>query len=352
MLSKLIYSIGQQFRNPTLKNKYKFLKTTEKYTLKELEAYQLKRLQEMVKFSYEHSVYYKTKFDDFGVHPNDIKSLKDVTKLPVLTKKNVIEFNKEIHSNFKFKKQFKASTSGSTGEALNYLREEENDSFNRAVIQRGYSWYHVHPSDRNGYFWGFNFSGFQKIKTRFLDVLQNRFRLFSYHEKEFSGFIKKLKRAKYIQGYSSMIYETAKLINTNNLKKPKHIKLVKGTSEKIFPHYHLESEKAFGCKIVSEYGAAETGIIAFECPEGNMHISMEGVLVEEVDKEIIVTNLQLKSFPFIRYKLGDYITLDDNKINCSCGLKHRIITEVTGRIGNSVYGIKEIYPSLYFYLHF
>ena len=64
-----------------------------------------------------------------------------------------------------------------------------------------------------------------------------------------------------------------------------------------------------------------------------MHISMEGVLVEEVDKEIIVTNLQLKSFPFIRYKLGDYITLDDNKMNCSCGLKHRIITEVTGRIG-------------------
>ena len=352
MFKKWIYYLGQQFRNPSLNGSYKQLKKSEGWSLETLENNQLKKLQEIVKFSYENCTYYKNKFDQLGVHPSDIKSLEDVKKLPVLTKNDVIKFNSEIHSNFNFIKQFKANTSGSSGEALNYLREEENDSFNRAVIKRGYSWYDVHPSDKNGYFWGFNFSRLQEVKTLFLDILQNRFRLFSYQDKDFSGFIKKLQKAKYIQGYSSMIYETAKLINANKLDKPKHLKLVKGTSEKIFPHYHLEAKKAFGHKIISEYGAAETGIIAFECPKGNMHITMEGVLVEEVDNEIIVTNLQLKSFPIIRYKLGDYIALDRTGVACSCGLKHKIITEVTGRVGSSVYGINNIYPSLYFYYIF
>ena len=69
-----------------------------------------------------------------------------------------------------------------------------------------------------------------------------------------------------------MIYQTAKLINERGLLKPKGIKMVKGTSEKIFKNYHDEVIKAFGSKIISEYGATESGIIAFECPEGNMHI--------------------------------------------------------------------------------
>lgn len=63
-------------------------------------------------------------------------------------------------------------------------------------------------------------------------------------------------------------------------------------------------EKAFGAKIISEYGAAESGLIAYECPEcGNMHINMENVIVEESEGEIVVTNLLSRSFPIIRYKL-------------------------------------------------
>ncbi len=352
MFSKWIYKIGQQFRNPSLEREYQFLKETEKWSLAQLEAHQLKQLQKMVSFAYLYSPYYKRKFDALGIQPSAIKRLQDIAKLPVLTKQDVITFNAEIHTRYPFKKQFKANTSGSSGAALNYLREEETDSFNRAVIQRGYSWFGVHPSDRNGYFWGFNFSFFQKIKTRILDTLQNRFRLFSYQKKEVKGFIHKLQKATYIQGYSSMIYETAKQINQQQLPKPKQLKLVKGTSEKIFDSYQDEVVKAFGQKMISEYGAAETGIIAFECPKGNMHITMEGVLVEEIDNEIIVTNLKLKSFPFIRYKLGDYIALDKTNKICKCGLSHQILNEVTGRVGSSIYGKKEMYPSLYLYYIF
>ncbi|MFK5957308.1 MAG: phenylacetate--CoA ligase family protein, partial [Lutibacter sp.] len=185
-----------------------------------------------------------------------------------------------------------------------------------------------------------------------LDKLQNRFRLFSYEHNSVKYFIKKLSKATYLHGYSSMIYETAKLINEQNLKKPFNLKMVKGTSEKIIEAYQSEVKKAYGVTMISEYGAAETGIIAFECPSGNMHINMEGVIVEDIDNEIVVTNLQMKSFPIIRYKLGDYIKLAPKTKVCECGMQHQILEEVTGRIGNTVYGINYKYPSLYFYYIF
>ena len=128
--------------------------------------------------------------------------------------------------------------------------------------------------------------------------------------------------------------------------------MVKGTSEKIYESYQEEIKNAFGQKMISEYGAAETGIIAFECTKGNMHINMEGVIVEVENDEIIVTNLQMNSFPIIRYKLGDYVELAPRDKVCKCGLKHLIIEEVTGRIGTIVYGDKFTYPSLYFYYIF
>ncbi|WP_373940755.1 hypothetical protein OEG92_12070 [Polaribacter sejongensis] len=128
--------------------------------------------------------------------------------------------------------------------------------------------------------------------------------------------------------------------------------MIKGTSEKIFESYHSEIKKAFGLDIISEYGATESGIIAYECIEGNMHLNMEGVLVEEVDGEIIITNLQLQSFPIIRYQLGDYISLAPRDKKCACGMNHLILEEVTGRIGENVYGIHNTYPSLYFYYIF
>ncbi|ANW96292.1 capsule biosynthesis protein CapK [Wenyingzhuangia fucanilytica] len=352
MFYKLIFKLGQQLRNPSINSWFSFLKQSESWSLEDLEAYQLKRLKELLQFANDHSPFYKKHFKDHQFSVADVKSLKDIDKVPVITKRTLLDHTQEIHTQYDFKKLIKATTSGSSGESLVFNRNEEADSFNRAAIFRGYSWYNVNPWDKNGYFWGFNFSFKEKVKTKILDFLQHRFRIFSYEKKSFEQFVSKLKNAKYIHGYSSMLFQTAKLINERSLAKPKGLKMIKGTSEKIFDTYQEEVQKAFGLKIISEYGATESGIIAFECPKGKMHINMEGVLVEEVNDEILVTNLQMKSFPVIRYQLGDYIQLAPKEELCTCGKKHRILKEVTGRVGSNVYGYKEIYPSLYFYYIF
>ncbi|MBE0424324.1 MAG: phenylacetate--CoA ligase family protein [Lutibacter sp.] len=349
---KSIYKIGERLRNPSIAIWLPFLKASETWTLASLEAYQLKKLQELVAVAYENSPYYKNIFDASGLKPSDIQSLEDLKKLPIITKSDLLVHNKKIHTNLKFRKLFQANTSGTSGESLKFNREESADSFNRAAIYRGYSWYNVKPWERNGYFWGYNFSEMAVLKIRMLDSLQNRFRIFNYRKESIDFFIKKLKNAKYLHGYSSMVYETAKIINSQNLEKPTNLKMVKGTSEKIFEAYQEEIQQAFGQRMISEYGAAETGIIAFECPKGKMHLNMEGVIVEEIDQEIVVTNLQMLAFPIIRYQLGDYIKLAPKIATCECGMQHLIIEEVTGRIGESVYGKNNTYPSLYFYYIF
>mgnify|MGYP000282295428 CR=1 FL=1 len=77
--------------------------------------------------------------------------------------------------------------------------------------------------------------------------------------------------------------------------------MVKGASEMILDAYQPEVDKAFGREMVSEYSAAEAGLIAFECPVGNMHINVEHVYVEvDESDEILVTNLYSHYFPIIR----------------------------------------------------
>ncbi|MCG1036617.1 phenylacetate--CoA ligase family protein [Polaribacter sargassicola] len=352
MIKKNIYLIGSSVRNPSLKTKYNFLKESEKWSLKKLESYQLKKLKELLHIAYHHSEFYKNQFDKFNLDIDKVKSLEDLKKFPTIEKIDLINHSSMVHTNLKFKKKFLAVTSGTSGQSLKFYRNEESDSFNRAAIQRGYSWYDVNIWEKNGYFWGFNFSLLKKIKNNILDFLQNRYRIFSYEDKIFKKFVKKSKDSIYIHGYSSMVYHTAVLINKLKLPKPQRIKMVKGTSEKIFESYQKEIQKAFGVRMISEYGATESGLIAFECRHGSMHINMEGVIVEVEDSEILITNLQMKSFPIIRYKLGDYISLSSRDKKCSCGMNHPILEEVTGRVGVNVYGKLKIYPSFTFYYIF
>ncbi|MBC1793060.1 phenylacetate--CoA ligase family protein [Listeria booriae] len=348
---KWIYKQGVKRRNPLLPTAENFLQGTDKWSRAELEAYQLEKLKVLVSWAYKHSEHYRRKLDEANMHPIQLQTLADLQRIPPITKKTLIEENEAIHATANFKRLIYSETSGSTGSPLTFYRNLEWDARHRAAIHRGYSWYDIQPWDRNGYFWGYNLDVKKHWKLKIMDKLVNRFRIFSYEKKEILTFIKNLNRADYLEGYSSMIYYVARKIEQENIAINTNLKMIKGTSEKIFDAYQPTVKKVFGRKIISEYGAAETGIIAFECPEGNMHTTMENVIVEVIEGEIYVTNLFSHSFPIIRYALGDYVEVD-TETKCACGREHTIVTSVMGRIGKEIIGHQETYPSLTFYYIF
>ncbi|WP_137121930.1 phenylacetate--CoA ligase PaaK [Segeticoccus rhizosphaerae] len=58
----------------------------ERWSLDEMRAHQLERLQWSVRQAYEHVPHYRAAFEEKGIHPDDVKALEDVRILPFTTK--------------------------------------------------------------------------------------------------------------------------------------------------------------------------------------------------------------------------------------------------------------------------
>ncbi len=62
------------------------LDAAERMSRDELEALQLTRLQQTVHHAYDNVAHYRAKLDGAGVHPDDIRTLDDIDKIPFTTK--------------------------------------------------------------------------------------------------------------------------------------------------------------------------------------------------------------------------------------------------------------------------
>lgn len=338
-LYRSIYIIGSRMRGTPVMPHLRDLEKSQWWDIDRIRTYQLEKLRELLAHAEMHSAFYRNIFEklDFDIN---VESLDDLKKLPATSKDEIKKNSSEIQNDGRGGKLIFSKTSGSTGEPLKFYRGSEWDAQHRAAIARGYSWYGVQPWTRSGLLWGIPAGKINVMKARMGDFLQNRFRQkrFDLSEDTLERFYQKLGSARLLEGYPSMLYEFARFINRHHAgDNHLFLSLVKATSEKIYPHYNDESINAFGRKMTSEYGSAESGIIAFECPDKNMHVNMEHVIVEQEEGEIIVTNLLSHSFPFIRYRLGDLVEMTDG-IDCPCGRKSPIISEVSGRVGKTIFG--------------
>jgi phenylacetate-CoA ligase len=342
----LIYLIGILVKNFRVVYAYRYLKKTEFYTSSQLSKIQEEKLRIIIDLARNVSPQYSELYNEIEIEK---LSLNTLDKIPIMTKEKLRSLNYELTKfNPQYIKHIKSETSGSSGEAFVFYRDKWWDAYHRAAIYRGMRQFGRNPWDYNIYFWGFIFSRRQKIKTFILDWLQNRTRVFHFRNID-EQLNSKLKRAKYISGYSSVINNLAEKLVSEGVSYD-NIKFVKGTSEKIFPSYKKNVLAAFNVPIVSEYGAAECGIIAFECEAGNMHVQKENVILEEIDNRAIVTNLHSYSLPIIRFDLGDYIALSN--VNCKCGRHDQVVSEIKGRVGRDIHGKKNQYPSLTLYYVF
>ena len=128
----------------------------------ELEQLQLERLQTMVQYAYDNTVYYKRSFDAAGVKPSDIKTLDDLAKFPFINKQteretqHVGSFFGELCSVPEEDVVFMATSSGSTGvPTVSPFTQEDFDLWQdteaRLFWQAG-----MRPNDR--YVHGLNFA--------------------------------------------------------------------------------------------------------------------------------------------------------------------------------------------------
>jgi phenylacetate-CoA ligase len=347
-LAKMIYGAGCRMRGASVLAYLEELKESQWWSEEKHEAAQLAKLRALLAHAREHAPFYREHFEKHGFDCA-VDSLAGFKALPSLGKREIASHGDAIQNGGRGGRLVYSKTAGTTSVPFSFYRTSDWDAQHRAAIARGYSWYGVDPWMSSGYLWSIAPHVRLRLKNRFFDFLQNRFRQkrFDLSPETFEGFYRKLARAEYLAGYSSMLYEFARFVNERHPGEGfQGLRLVKGTSEKIFPHYQTEARTAFNQPIRGEYGAAEAGIIAFECPDGSLHVNEEHVIVEIENGEIVVTNLLSYSFPFIRYRLGDYAALKEG-FSCSCGRKGPVIGDIMGRVGMNVYGSGgRVFPSI------
>jgi len=67
----------------------------ERMPSKERQGYLEERMREMIAYAYEKAPAVKERFDEAGVKPKDIRTVKDLEKIPMLRKDDLIALQKE-----------------------------------------------------------------------------------------------------------------------------------------------------------------------------------------------------------------------------------------------------------------
>jgi phenylacetate-CoA ligase len=341
----LVYKPLQYLRKQDISTFYKEMVANQYKSLADIEDIRNRKLRNIVNSAYENLYYYREIFDKLGIKPNAIENIDDLQKLPVLSKRDVLENEKSLISSHCKEKLYTRKTGGSTGMTLHFMKEAKALALNDAVMWRCYKWYDIDIGDKQVRFWGVPVTSGLRWKEQLKDFILNRIRISAFDISESSclEYYKKIKRFKpaYFYGYTTAIYGFCLFmkkagINLHEL----NLKAVICTAEKMYPH-HLELFKeVFNCPVVDEYGSSETGIISFQCKSGNMHLMSDHLCIEFLDEDsnhvkagetgrIVVTDLASYAMPLIRYDIGDMGKASDDK--CSCGINLPLMEIIEGR---------------------
>ncbi len=332
----------------------------------ELEEYQLGHLKAQIALAYEKSPYYRKSFDEAGVSPEDIKTLDDIKKFPILTKHTIRERQdaKPILGDLvtvdEEKVVFISSSSGSTGKpTASPFSKVDFDEF-QDVESRLFWAAGMRPKDR--YIHALNFSLFVGGP----DVIgaQNLGALCIWAgtiPTDRLLFIMQEYRPNFIwttPSYAWYLGETAKEKGID-IKKDLAIRtiIVAGEPGGSIPATRKAIEELWGADVYDFYGISDIfGACAGACQyhEG-LHVAEDHLLVEVVDErtgepvaegergEMLLTTLRKEARPMIRFKTGDIVTYTDQK--CKCGRTHKRIN-IVGRVDDMfICGGVNVFPS-------
>lgn len=312
----------------------KWLESSQYWERDLIKEHQLKQLNKLIDESYHHTNYYRNLLDGRNKKFNTLDAFD--REFPTMDKETALS-NMEQLVNHSISSKYRHTTSGSSGFPFKIDISGIAESYRQASLMRFLSWWGVKPADRYVKIWGLRGKNLTQnpIIKKIKNLIHNRIKInvFDLNSKTIAFYVKQIDQFKpaYIRGYTSGVFEFAKLMDENNLNfKNPNFKVVVVTAEVLWPNQRLLIEKIFKCKVANEYGSSELGLIGLECPKGSMHINEETVYVAvDRDNNLISTEIFNDRNPLIKYQNLDQILVYDNF--CDCGRTSRIITEVNGR---------------------
>lgn len=302
--------------------------------------YRNKRFKDVLEYSIKHVPYYDNKVYREFYNSFENNHFDFLNQLPILKKQDLKDNNKLFWSTEKFKLRTVHTTSGTSGKSITMNTFIEEKLFQLATLN---SWYKKIGIEQG---WKIYLSGFMSPdsnssekfwidkmdKSIYLSIYDININNIKLYEKLFNKFNPKL-----LYGYPSAIYEFSKIISKsksiNTILSLTSLKVVT-TSEVLHPDWEAFISNNIGA-VYNLYGSQEGAHFASTFSDGKIYNHPYYGIIETVDEnytniqgklgDVIVTGLNKKSMPLIRYEIGDTASL----ISQNNGWD--IITEIGGR---------------------
>lgn len=282
--------------------------------------------------AYDKSPFYHRLYSEAGISKEDIRTLDDIKKLPVITKDMVKAHAEEIRIAPKWK-LIKNHTSGTTGTPLMVYEDWPS-------IWREQAYFYCYRK-RCGYTYGqpiVSLRGNLEKKDFYLKVhISNTLYLSSYNinPQTAETYYKQIARHKpvAIEGYPSSLYSLALMLRDKGLQL--HIPVAFTSSETLLDYQRDLIEKQFDTQIFDHYGTTERTIRLSETLNHKGYYEDPGYSINEYTEDgEITTSLINFSFPLIRYKGNDVMEL----MEATEGNQQVIVKKVQGRKSTCLIG--------------
>lgn len=318
----------------------------ETKSLSELKELQLKRLKKLVHYVYKNNRFYHKKLKAVNIQTDDIKTLKDIEKLPFLTKQELRKYYPfelvctplddivEVHA-----------SSGTTGKPIvgPYTRNDvelwgevmarslwANGIRKLDVIQNAYGY---------GLFTGAHGfeKGAQKIGAMVITISSGNTKRQITIMKDFSS-----TALACTPSYAMYMAEVAEEMGLDPLKDFK-LKIGCFGAESWSEEMRKNVEKRWGITAHEHYGLTEIigpGIVS-ECKCKKLHVNADHFYPEVINPdtgetlpageegELVFTTLTKEAFPALRFQTRDLAVLYEEK--CECGRTLPIQSRIKGR---------------------
>jgi len=337
MMRRKIWKTLTSLRYPKIFRLQGSLEESQWWSRDQIRELQWSKLKALVAHAYADVPFYRRTWSEIGFHPDDLTP-DSFRQLPLL-KKQTIKLRaddlvcRELLRNARFN-----STGGSTGEPIQFYQDRGFPSIFYAAAFRHNRWSGWRPGDPVLRLWGNPSDLGGAVRQRISRIISggttiNAFKLSEESFERARHFLETTKPT-LLTGYSSAVVAFAEYLGESGRTIEHNLRGIITSAEVLTPEMRRKIQQVFKVRVYDRYGCREVGLIASQCEYGSLHVNDENLLVEYEETtggltEIIVTDLNNRVMPFIRYKIGD---VGRSSIrNCGCGRGLTVMGEVSGR---------------------
>ena len=313
-----------------------------------IDAIQQEKLQRILVHAHGHVPYYRDAIDALGVDPRELAQTETFARLPVLTKATIRRNHDRLQTTALAGNRLHLnSTSGSTGEPLEFYTDDGISTYLKASVIRNKEWTGWRRSSREVFLWGapIDASKVKALRGRVHGAITGSLFLSAYDmtEEAMDGYLSSIARHQPILliSYPSILEVFATHCRRRSAR-VESLRAIITSAETLEPHQRDLIEKTFGARVFNRYGCREVGDIAHECASHTgLHVNSDCVLVEIVDGsgrpcsrgetgDVLVTSLRNYGMPLIRYAIGDRAAWS-LRTTCECGRGLPLLAGIEGR---------------------